>query len=455
MTPRRTCSGGSSSAVTLVAAILGFFVITFDAVVVNVALPSISDDFASGITGLQWVVDGYTLMFAALLLWSGALADRVGARSAFAVGLGVFVAASVACAAAPSLAVLIVARFVQGSAAAVMMPSSMALLGQAYEDPVLRARAVAMWAMGGALASSTGPVLGGLLTLVSWRLIFVVNVPVGAAAMWLTSRIAPSPRRRVPFDWFGQASGIVAMSALTYGVIEGGAVGFDAPQVVGAIALAGVASVAFVVVESRVAHPMVPLRLFGVQPVRASIIVGFAFVVGYCGLPFVMSLYLQQLRGLSAFRAGLVFVPMMVSGSVVTPFSARIAERFGARRVITLGLVVLALGQAMFLVISETTPITGLALMMIVVGLAGPLTIPPITAVLLNSVPNHEAGTASGVFNTGRQIGGALAVAVFGGLIGSDVDLGGVRLSVSIAALVALAAAASAARLPRVVRDRH
>ena len=146
---------------------LGFFVVTLDAVVVNVALPSIRADLGGGITGLQWVVDGYTLMFAALLLSAGSLSDRIGARRAFGAGLAVFVLASAACGLAPGLAVLIAARLVQGAAAAVMMPSSMALIGQAYPDPARRARALAMWAMGGAVASSSGPVLGGLLTLAS------------------------------------------------------------------------------------------------------------------------------------------------------------------------------------------------------------------------------------------------------------------------------------------------
>src|SRR3954452_8670560 len=149
---------GSDPSLALTAAVLGFFIVTFDAVVVNVALPSIRRDFGSGITGLQWVVDGYTLMFAALLLWSGALTDRAGARRAFAVGVALFVVASAACGFAPSLAALVAARFVQGSAAAVMMPASMALLGHAYPSGPRRARAIAMWAMGGAAASSAGPV---------------------------------------------------------------------------------------------------------------------------------------------------------------------------------------------------------------------------------------------------------------------------------------------------------
>jgi EmrB/QacA subfamily drug resistance transporter len=439
--------GDRRSSLALVAAVLGFFMITFDAVAVNVALASIRDDFGAGITGLQWVVDGYTLMFAALLLWSGALTDRIGARRAFGAGLGLFVSASLACALAPTIGALVAARFVQGSAAAVMMPASMALVGQAYPNPRRRARAVAMWAMGGALASSTGPVLGGVLTLVTWRLIFLINLPVGIAGLVLVARIAPSLRRRVPFDWIGQTTAVVAMAGLTFGVIEGGAAGFTAPDVVVALTIAATALVAFVATEARVSPPMVPLRMFRSREVRVSMAVGFAFVVGYYGLPFVMSLYLQQLRGLSSFQAGLVFVPMMISGAVLTPRSARIVEHAGPRRVITGGLVLLAAGLALLVTVTATTPVGVVAVMMVLVGVAGPLIIPPMTAVLLNSVPDGEAGTASGVFNTSRQIGGALAVALFGALIGAGELLDGLHLSVLIAAVVAVVAAAAATRL--------
>jgi DHA2 family methylenomycin A resistance protein-like MFS transporter len=438
-----TASPASRPGITLAVAVLGFFVITFDAVVVNVALPSISRDFSAGITGLQWVVDGYTLMFAALLLWSGALADRVGARRAFGVGLGVFVAASAACGLAPTLTALIAARFAQGSAAAMMMPASMALLGQAFPDPRKRSRAVAAWAMGGAIASSSGPVLGGLLTLVSWRLIFLINIPVGVAALLLVTRIAPSARRRAPFDWFGQVSAVVAMGALTYGAIEAGASGFTAPSVVGSLVLAAVSAVAFVTAERLVHHPMVPLALFRSGNVSASVAVGFAFVFGYFGLPFVMSLYLQQVRGLSALGAGLVFVPMMVSGAVLVPFSARLAERLTPRIVISAGLGVMGAGLAIVGCAPASTPVWALAALMVVVGVAGPLVIPPMTAVLLNSVPGHQAGTASGVFNTSRQLGGALAIAIFGALLSVQESLmHGLRLSLLLAAGIAIAAGA-------------
>lgn len=427
----------------LAAAVLGFFVITLDAVIVNVALPSIRHDVGGGITGLQWVVDGYTLMFAALLLSAGALTDRVGARRALGAGLTIFALASAACGLAPNLGALVAARFVQGAAAAVMMPSSMALIGHAYPDPVRRGRAVAVWAMGGAVASSSGPVLGGLLTLLTWRLIFFINLPVAAAALILLARTQRSPHRPVPFDWAGQVTAVPAMGGLTYGAIEAGAAGFAAPRVIAAFAVAATALAAFLTAQARGAHPMMPLDLFRSRTVAVSVAVGFAFIVGYYGLPFVVSLYLQQLRGLSALATGAAFLPMMLIGATLTPFSARITERVGARALVTTGLVLMTAGLAILALAPASTPVWALAALMVLVGLGGPLVIPPVTAVLLDAVPHHRAGVAGGVFNTSRQVGGALAVAVFGALLDQPAGfLPGLRASLLIAAAVALAAAA-------------
>lgn len=430
---------------TLAAALLGFFVVTLDATVVNVALPSIRADFGGGISGLQWVVDGYTLLFAALLLSAGALSDRIGARRAFGAGVVLFAVASAACGLAPVLGLLIGARLVQGAAAAVMMPSSMALIGQAFPDPVRRARAVALWAMGGAAASSAGPVAGGLLTLASWRLIFFINIPAAAAALILLTRTAPSPRRPAPFDWAGQITAVLAMGGLTYGAIEAGTAGLAAPRVLTAFVIAVAALAMFVVVQARGVHPMVPLELFRSRTVTIANVAGFAFIVGYYGLPFVMSLYLQQVRGLSALGAGAAFLPMMLTGAALTPFSARLAERFGARALIITGLMLMAAGLAVIAMAAAAAPVWGLALLMVLAGLGGPLVMPPMTAVLLDSVPAHRAGTASGIFNTSRQAGGALAVAVFGSLLASRAGfLPGLRVSLLLAAVVALAAAAAA-----------
>jgi DHA2 family methylenomycin A resistance protein-like MFS transporter len=215
---------------SLAAALLGFFVVTLDAVIVNVALPAIRRDLSGGMSGLQWIVDGYTLTFAALLLSAGSLSDRAGARRAFGAGMAVFVLASAACGLAPDLPALVAARLVQGAAAAAMMPSSMALITHAYPGPARRAGAVALWSLGGVAASTSGPVLGGLLSLVSWRLIFFVNVPAGAAALLLLARAVRAPRHPAPFDWAGQVTAVAAMGGLTYGAIEAGADGITAAR---------------------------------------------------------------------------------------------------------------------------------------------------------------------------------------------------------------------------------
>ncbi|MGH3160778.1 MAG: MFS transporter [Streptosporangiaceae bacterium] len=434
----------AGSGYTLAGVLLGFFVITLDAVIVNIALPSIRHDFGGGITGLQWVVDGYTLMFAALLLSAGALSDRVGARRAFAAGLSVFVVASAACGLAPDLAALVAARFVQGVAAAVMMPSSMALIRQAYPEPAERARAIAAWAMGAAAASSSAPVLGGLLSLASWRLIFFVNIPVGAVALLLLARTERSPTRRVPLDWAGQTTAVLAMGGLTYGAIEAGAAGFAAPTVLTAFAVAVVALAAFLAIQAHGAHPMVPLDLFRNRAVSVAVAVGFAFIVGYYGLPFVMSLYLQGLRGLSPLVTGAAFLPMMLTGAALTPCSPRLAGWLGPRCLIAGGLLLMTTGLAVIAVLPASAPVWTLAGLMVLTGLAGPLVMPPVTAVLLDSIPAHRAGVASGVFNTSRQVGGALAVAVFGALLANRaMFLPGLRVSLLLAGSVTLAAAAA------------
>jgi MFS transporter, DHA2 family, methylenomycin A resistance protein len=417
------------------AALLGFFVITLDAVVVNVTLPTIRNDLGGGVAGLQWVVDGYTLMFAALLLTAGSLADRLGAKRAFGSGLAVFVLASVACGLAPALGFLIAARFVQGTAAAAMMPASMALIRQAFPNPRARGRAIGVWAMGGSVASSSGPVLGGVLNLVDWRLIFFLNVPTGIIALLLLTRTQRVRPRAVPFDVIGQITGVLAMGGLTFGAIEAGSHGFADPAVIAAFAVAVVALAGFLRAQQVVAHPMMPLQLFRSRTVVITVATGFAFMVGYYGLPFVISLFLQQHRGLTALQTGVVFLPMMLIGLVLTPFSARLGERLGRKTLIVAGLVLITAGLAVTGLLPASAPLELLAASMVLVGLGGPTVSPPATAVLLDAVAHDQAGVASGVFNTSRQVGGALAVAVFGGLLAHpDTFVRGVHTSLFIAA---------------------
>ncbi|WP_330288738.1 MFS transporter [Streptomyces canus] len=435
---------GTSAGWALAAALLGYFVMTLDALVVNVALPAIGSGFGGGMTGLQWVVDGYTLMFAALLLSAGSITDRVGARRAFGAGLAVFVAASVSCGLAPNLGVLVGSRLVQGAGAAVIVPASLALIREAFPDPVKRARAISVWALGGSVGAAAGPVAGGVLSLVSWRMIFFINLPVGLLALFLLARTSRSPRRAAPFDWIGQITVVLAMGGLTYGVIEAGADGFGKLRVVVALAVAVVAAAVFLLSQARGKHPMVPLELLRARTMAVSVGVGFAVNVGFYGMVFLLSLYLQQTRNLSALETGMAFLPMTALTAVLSPAAAWLTQRFGPRMPIIGGQLMMSAGLALLCLPAASAPSWLLVLLMIPVGTGGVIAVPAMTALLLDHVPAERAGTASGVFNASRQVGGALAVAVFGALVADRAPfLPGLRTSLLIAALLTLATAAT------------
>ena len=242
-----------------------------------------------------------------LLFGAGNLSDRIGAKRALAIGIAIFTITSAACALAPSTAALVTARCAQGAGAAIMLPASMALVREAFPDPGRRARALGIWAVGGAVAGLVGQPLGGLLTTYDWRWVFTINLPVGAAMLIFLVWVSTSPRRPQPFDWVGQVLAVVGLAALVYGLIDGGHAGFGSGPVVLALAVAVMSLAGFVVVQSRVRHPMMPLDLFHAHGFRIALPVGFAFMVGSFDNVFVIALYLQQHLGLSPLRAGLVF----------------------------------------------------------------------------------------------------------------------------------------------------
>lgn len=428
---RRTPSPG----LTLGAALLGFFLITLDASVVTVALPSIGAGLHGGLSALQWVVDGYTLAFAALMLSTGALSDRIGAGRAFAGGVAVFTLASVACGLAPGMAVLIGSRVAQGVAASVVLPSSLALVRQAFPDAAKRARAISLWAAGGSTAVALGPVAGGALTTAwSWRGIFFINLPVGLIALLMLSRTPRSERRPAPLDVAGQLTAVVALASLTFAVIEGGRAGLAA------LALALAAAAAFFVIEARHPHPVVPLSLFRNATVSVSIAAGSAFSFAFYGMIFVLSLFFQQLRGQSALTAGLMFVPMTALISVVNVLSGKVTNRYGPRLPMIAGQLLMVAGLLVLLPVGTRTPAVLLALAMIPLGLGGALAVPPLTAATLDAVPAERAGLAAGVLNAGRQIAGGLSVAVFGTLVADRAHfLSGMRTSLLIAAALLVA----------------
>jgi MFS transporter, DHA2 family, methylenomycin A resistance protein len=297
---------GNRRGVVLAAATLGFGVIQLDVSVVNVAVKPIGVALGGDITTRQWVVDAYTLTFAALILSAGSLGDRLGARRMLLSGFVVFTVASAACGLVPSAGLLIAARAVQGSGAAALGACSLTLLNHTFPDGK-RARAVGIWATGGAGALAAGPLIGGLLIAAAgWRLIFFINLPLGVAGWWLTARFAAeSPRvRERAVDLPGQLASVITLTALTGATIEGGTAGFAAPVVVGGYALALAAGVSFVVIERIRDQPMLPPRLFRSAEFAATILIGLLINVVFYGLIFALSLFLQHQRGCRRCRQG-------------------------------------------------------------------------------------------------------------------------------------------------------
>jgi MFS transporter, DHA2 family, methylenomycin A resistance protein len=419
----------------LAAALLGFFMISLDATVVNVALPAIGRSLRGATSGLQWAVDGYTVPFAALLISAGAVSDRLGARRVFGWGLAVFALASAACGLAPSLPVLIGARVAQAIAGAVVLPSSLALVRQAHPDPAARARAVAVWSSGGAAAIAAGPVLGGVLTsALGWRSIFFVNLPIGAVTLALAARAPRSPRLAAPLDPAGQLTAVVALAGLAFGVISGGASGFTSPRALAGLAVAAVAIVCFVVAESSVARPMVPLALLRSRAVAAYLLTGFSINAGFYGIAFVLSLYFQRVLGEPPVTAGLLFLPMTGLLTVANLVSARVASRWGHHVPVRLGLAIGTLGMVLLVFVRGRL---GLEIALVPAGAGLGFALPSLTFLLLDALPPSQAGLAGGLFNAGRQTGGALAVAVFGAAV-SGSFLAGMRVSMLISAFLLL-----------------
>ncbi|MGV9772834.1 MFS transporter [Streptosporangium sp. NPDC003464] len=430
---------------------MGIFLLNLDAMAMNVALPGIGRAFGGSTAGLQWIVDAYTLMFAALLLSAGTLSDRIGASRAFGAGVAVFTVASAACALAPGLGELIAARLIQGSAAAIMLPSSLALVRRAFPDAAERARAIALWTAGGAVAVAAGPVVGGVLSsTLSWRAIFVVNLPVGAAVLALLTRVERSPRRATPLDPYGQLTAVVALAALTFAVIDGGENGFGEPVVLGCLGLAAVATAAFVMIEARTAAPMVPLDLFRSRTVTVSVAIGSVVNAAFYGLVFALSLFFQDVLNLSVMAAGLMFLPMMAVIAGANLASARAAARFGPRMPIAVGQAICVLAMFCLLWMDEGTSRPVIAVMLVPVGLGVGSVVPSLTAVLLNDIAADRAGMAAGILNSFRQTGGALAVAVLGALVADRGEfIVGLRVALCVAVVMLVATTAAALMLPR------
>jgi DHA2 family methylenomycin A resistance protein-like MFS transporter len=408
-----------------------------------------------GVSELQWVVSTYTVAFAAFILTAGALGDRLGAKTLFMAGFAIFTAASLACALAPTSGTLIAARAAQGLGAAILVPNSLALLNHAYPDDKERGRAVGLWAAGASLALTAGPFVGGILiAFASWRSIFLINLPIGLAGLWLTWRFATdTPRNEHELDLPGQAAAIGALGLLAGSIIEGGRVGWTDSWVLAGFAGFVILAVAFVWQERRAHKPMLPLSLFEHRMFASTSLVGLLVNIAFYGLIFVFSLYFQQVNHWSSFATGLAFVPMMGVVLPVNLVAPRLAETFGAPAVIATGALIAAAGCIALLGIGHGTSYWAMVAQLLAMGGGLGLLVPPLTSTLLGSVEKSRSGVAAGVLNSTRQTGSVLGVALFGSLIGqTDEFLAGARASLVISALLLVGAAAAIVFAARVRR---
>jgi DHA2 family methylenomycin A resistance protein-like MFS transporter len=433
-----------SPSLTLFAMSLGYGVVQLDVTIVNTALDRIGASLGGGVSELQWVVNAYTIAFAAFILTAGALGDRIGAKRVFMAGFAIFTSASLACALAPNSVVLIAARAVQGLGAAVLVPNSLALLNHAYADQQARGRAVGIWAAGASLALTAGPLAGGaLIALIGWRSIFLVNLPIGIAGLWLSWRYATETarNRQREVDLPGQILAIAALGCLAGTIIEAGAIGLRNAWVIAAFAGSVLLAILFVAQEHRSSHPMLPLSLFGHRLFALTSLVGLLVNIAFYGLIFVFSLYFQRVNGLSPLQTGLAFVPMM---GIVLPanlVAARLSERIGAPAAIAVGGALAALGCLMLLPIEAGTPYSKTLAQLMIIGGGLGLLVPPLTATLLGSVEKSRSGIAAGVLNATRQTGSVLGVALFGSLVGQpDTFMRGAHVSLMISLTLLLIA---------------
>ncbi|MEU1949875.1 MFS transporter, partial [Streptomyces sp. NPDC020125] len=408
----------------LVAICLGYFLVILDVTVVNVAVPRIGAGLAAGQGALQWMVDGYTLVFAGLLLFCGGLGDRLGHRRVFLAGLGLFTVASAGCALAPTAAVLVGARLAQGAGAATMVPASLALLGALHPEPAARARAFGVWGGIAGVAAAAGPVLGGVLVWgVGWRTVFLVNVPVGVLAVWLTIRHVPAARprprprgERPPLDLAAQLTGVVAVAALTAGLNEAGGRGWTDPLVLGALAAAPLAGALFLWLERRASAPALPPRLLSGFRFPAALAVGVLLNLGFYGLLFLTTLYFQRHRGWDPLSTGLALLPMGALVAVASPLSGRVAARVGTHVPAVAGLLTGALGLLGWAAVGPHTPYALLVVPLLLTGFGTSFTMPSATIAAMEAAPHEVRGAASGAFNAARQLGSAIGVALFGTL---------------------------------------
>jgi len=433
--------------IALFAASLGFTVVLLDVTVVNIALESIRSELGSSLSGLEWVVNTYTLTFAAFLLSAGAIGDIWGAKRVFLIGFAVFTFASIACGYSSSIIELNTARLLQGCGAAILVPNSLALVSQMYSDPQERTKAISVWASVGGLALAAGPLVGGgLLSQFGWRSIFLLNVPLGVGAMWATYRYAPSGARQSDkkIDKIGQFFAVAGLACLTTAVIEVGDRQAPALVVEGCAVASVVAFVALIISQKLIKQPMLPLELFKVRAFTTSSLIGVLVNFSFYGLIFLYSLFFQRVWRYSPLQTGFAFMPMTAIIMFVNLIAGKWAAKSGPRPVLFAGSLTAALGYFSLLETGATPNYQAIVCQLAVAGAGIALCVPAMTSAMMSSIGKEHTGIASGLLNSSRQVGGLLGVSVFGVLMDNagDADfITALHVSLFIAASMLLVSA--------------
>jgi EmrB/QacA subfamily drug resistance transporter len=402
---------------------LSLLMISMDSTIVNVALPAIRLDLDASISGLQWIIDAYTLVFASLLILGGSMADRLGRRRIFQTGMMLFALGSLLCSLATDIRSLILFRVVQALGATMLNPVAMAIITNTFVEPKARARAIGLWGAIAGISMALGPLVGGALTQsIGWRSIFWINLPIAALALLLSALFIPeskAPRaRRV--DPVGQVLVFTLLAALISAVIEGPRAGWHSPLIEGLFVLSLLALIALLIYEPRRHDPLLDLRFFRSVPFSSAALTAIFSFAAFSGFLFLNALYLQEVRGLSAFQAGLRTLPLALATILCSPLSGRLVGAYGTRSPLLMSGFATALSALMLTQLTATTSIGWLISAYVIFGIGFGLVNAPITNTAVSGMPRAQAGLAAAVASTSRQIGASLGVAIAGAIVSAS-----------------------------------
>jgi len=422
MTTHESPTDGSRRRAGLILAVccLSLLITALDTTAVNVALPAVGHDLHASVSGLQWTVDGYTLVVAAFMMLAGSTADRIGRRRVFQAGLTLFTVGSLACSLAPTLGWLIVFRVTQGLGASMLNPVALSIITHAFPDPRERARAIGLWGTTVGLSLAAGPVVGGLLVAsAGWRSIFWINIPIGLAALVLTAVFVPESRAataRRP-DPVGQLLVVTILTSLIFAIIEGSRQGYDSTPIIALFALSAAALVALPGYERRREQPLVDPVFFRSVPFTGSFVAAVTAFLVLSGFLFLNTLYLQDVRGYSALHAGLLTMPLAAGTAIASPLSGRLTALRGPRPPLVAAGLLIAAATLTLTTLTPATPWAVLLVAYVLLGIGFGLVNAPITSTAVAGMPRAQAGVSAAITTTGRQVGNNLGVAVLGAIV--------------------------------------